>query len=205
MSADLGAAGLASAPAPDCRAAVDPAASRWRGVIPAINGPCHINALMIFMVIVASHWVEHAVQAIQIWVFDVPRAQARGALGEPFPSLVTSEWLHYSYALAMLIGLFLLRPGFQGAARRWWTAALALQFWHHIEHLLLLVQRLTGHNLDGEPVPTSLAQLFFLRFELHMFYNSVVTIPMVIAMWLYIRSASRRLPHGGTGRARVMA
>lgn len=165
--------------------------ARWRRASDAINGEQHLCALILYTLIVVAHWAEHAVQAVQIWVFDVPRPRARGLLGEPFPVLVESEWLHYGYALAMLVGFALLRPGFSGTARTWWTAALAIQFWHHIEHLLLLIQELIGHNLGGEPVPTSIAQLFFLRFELHMFYNTVVTVPMVVAMVLYMRSAGR--------------
>jgi hypothetical protein len=33
----------------------------------------------------------------------------------------------------MLIGLWMLRPGFAGTLdRRWWTVALSIQFFHHI-------------------------------------------------------------------------
>ena len=83
--------------------------------------------------------------------------------------------------------LWLLRPGFTGQLdRRWWTVALAIQFFHHIEHLLLLVQAQTGHNLAGRPVPTSLVQLWVPRVELHLFYNTIVFIPMVVAMYFHI-------------------
>lgn len=97
------------------------------------------------------------------------------------------EWLHYGYAIAMLVFLFLLRPGFVGAARTWWTTALVIQVWHHIEHLLLLIQAQAHTNLMGQPVPTSILQLALPRVELHLFYNSVVFIPMVIAMYLHVR------------------
>ncbi|MEV6926538.1 hypothetical protein AB0M46_18840 [Dactylosporangium sp. NPDC051485] len=139
------------------------------------------------MVIVLAHWAEHLVQAYQIWVLHLPRPKARGVLGQFYPWLVSSEWLHYGYAIVMLIGLFLLRPGFVGRARLWWTVALAIQFWHHIEHLLLLLQAQTGHNLWGKPVPTSVLQLFYPRVELHLFYNSIVFIPMVIAVYFHLR------------------
>nr|WP_239136186.1 hypothetical protein [Dactylosporangium siamense] len=145
------------------------------------------------MVVVLAHWAEHLVQAWQIWVLHWPRPKARGLLGEPFPWLVTSEWMHYGYALVMLIGLFLLRPGFVGRARTWWTVALAIQFWHHIEHLLLLIQVQTHHNFWGQPVPTSILQLAFQRVELHLFYNSIVFVPMVIAMYLHLRPNPREL------------
>jgi hypothetical protein len=65
--------------------------------------------------------------------------------------------------------------------------ALVIQFWHHIEHLLLLIQANTGGYFFGRSVPTSVLQVFFPRVELHLFYNSVVFIPMVIGMYLHLR------------------
>jgi len=161
--------------------------TRSNGFIADLNGRHHRAALNAFMVIVLAHWAEHLVQAYQVWVLDWPRPKSRGLLGQYIPWLFTSEWLHYGYAIVMLIALFLLRPGFVGRARTWWTVALVIQFWHHIEHLLLLIQAQTGHYLFGRPVPTSILQLVFQRVELHLFYNSIVFIPMVIAMGLHLR------------------
>ena len=157
----------------------------------ALNGRYHRVALAVFMVVVLGHWAEHIVQAWQIWVLHLPRPQARGLLGEPFPWLISSEWLHYGYALVMLIGLVLLRPGFAGKARTWWTVALVIQFWHHIEHFLLLLQAQTGHFFWGKPVPTSILQLVYPRVELHLFYNSIVFIPMLVAVYLHLRPSPR--------------
>ena len=150
-----------------------------------LNGSRHRAALQIFLVVVIAHWAEHLVQAAQIWVFGSSRPEARGVLGMPFPWQEESEWLHYGYALVMLAGFWLLRGGFVGRARTWWMAALLIQVWHHLEHLLLLVQSLTGSNLAGQPVPTSLLQLVAPRVELHLFYNAVVFLPMVVAMYLH--------------------
>jgi hypothetical protein len=158
-----------------------------RGFIAGVNSNHHRAALNVFMVVVIGHWAEHLAQAYQIWVLGWPRPKARGVLGEVYPWLVTSEWLHYGYALVMLVALFLLRPGFVGRARTWWTVALVIQFWHHIEHLLLLIQAQSGHNFFGRAVPTSLLQLVFPRVELHLFYNSIVFIPMMIAVYFHLR------------------
>lgn len=152
-----------------------------------LNGSWHRSALNVFLFIVLAHWAEHVVQAVQIWGLGWPRPQARGVLGMPFPWLVKQEWLHYGYALIMLIGLIILRPGFVGRARTWWTIALAIQVWHHFEHLLLLIQAQTHTYLLGRKEPTSLLQLFFPRVELHLFYNAVVFLPMVVAMYLHWR------------------
>ncbi len=161
--------------------------------VAALNGRHHRAAVNAFMVVVLAHWAEHLVQAYQVWVLDLPRPAARGVLGQFFPWLVTSEWLHYAYAIVMLVGLFLLRPGFAGRARTWWTVALAIQFWHHIEHLLLLIQAQTQTSFFGGAVPTSLAQAIFPRVELHLFYNSIVFVPMVVAIYLHLRPTEREL------------
>jgi hypothetical protein len=150
--------------------------------VSALNSRFHQAALTVFAVIVVAHWAEHIAQAIQIWVLGWPRPEARGVLGVPFPWLVTSEWMHYGYALVMLIGLIVLRKGFTGVSRTWWNVALGIQVWHHLEHLLLLGKAVTGSNLLGRPVPTSILQLALPRVELHLFYNAVVFIPMVVAM-----------------------
>jgi len=158
-----------------------------RGLLAVLNGRYHKIALWLFLFIVVAHWAEHLVQAFQIWALDWPRPQARGALGMPFPWLIQQEWLHYAYAIVMLVGLWVLRPAFKGRSRTWWTIALGIQFWHHVEHLLLLLQALTGNNLLGRPVPTSIVQLIIPRVELHLFYNVVVFAPMVVAMYLHLR------------------
>ena len=151
-----------------------------------LNGQWHELALRAFMVVTLAHWVEHVLQAIQIFALGWPRPQAGGALGLLFPWLVKSEWLHYGYAIVMLLALIVLRPAFQGRSRTWWNIALAIQFWHHIEHLLLLGQALFQHNLFDKPVPTSILQLFVLRAELHLVYNAIVFIPMLVAMYYHL-------------------
>lgn len=153
----------------------------------SVNGAHHRALLTAFLVVVIAHWAEHITQAVQIWGLGWQPAAARGVLGVPFPWLIKSEALHYGYALVMLAGLFLLRPGFAGRSRTWWTIALAIQFWHHIEHLMLLLQAQSGQFLLGRAVPTSVLQLVIPRVELHLFYNTIVFLPMVIAMWLHLR------------------
>jgi hypothetical protein len=156
------------------------------GFLHKLNTVWHERALQVFMVIVLLHWMEHLVQAFQVFVLGWARPDSRGVLGQLFPWLVTSEWLHYGYAIVMLIGLAILLPGFHGRSRHWWTAALAIQIWHHFEHLLLQGQALAGMNMFGAKVPTSIVQLWVPRVELHLFYNAIVFIPMVIAMYYHM-------------------
>jgi hypothetical protein len=164
-----------------------PSGARVADFIDRLNSDRHELALQVFMAIVLAHWVEHLLQGVQIYVLGWPVPEAGGALGLLFPALIRSEALHSGYAVVMLIGLWLLRSGFTGRADRfWWFLALWIQFFHHFEHGLLQVQAIVGHNLFGRPVPTSLVQLWVPRVELHLFYNTIVFIPMVIAMYYHL-------------------
>jgi hypothetical protein len=160
-----------------------------------LNSQWHERALKIFMLIVLAHWGEHLAQAIQIYIMGWPRPKANGILGLWYPWLISSEVLHYSYALIMLVGIWVLRKGFTGLGRKWWTTALVIQFWHHIEHLLLIIQATTHHNFWHKPVPFSVLQLFFPRVELHLFYNSVVFVPMVIGMYYHMFPPESEVQH----------
>jgi hypothetical protein len=164
--------------------------ARSPGWLETVNGKQHHTALNVFMVIVIAHWAEHLVQAFQIYGLGWKAPAARGVLGMPFPWLITSEWLHYGYALVMLAVLFLLRKGFAGRSRQWWNLALGIQFWHHFEHLLLFIQAQSGWRLTGSGAPSSIVQLLIPRVELHLFYNTIVTIPMVIAIVLHRRASA---------------
>jgi hypothetical protein len=174
-----------AASVPDIRGHVVPASARPT-LSEKLNGDWHEKALWVFMAIVLAHWGEHFAQAYQIWVMGWPPSKANGILGLWYPWLIKSEALHYSYALVMLIGLWVLRRGFVGRSRTWWTIALGIQIWHHFEHFLLITQATLHHNLMGKPVPFSILQFFFPRVQLHLFYNSVVFIPMVIAMYYHM-------------------
>lgn len=151
-----------------------------------LNSKWHEWALRGFMFIVLAHWGEHLFQAYQIYVMGWPRPKANGLLGFWYPWLIKSESLHYGYALVMLIGLWVLRKGFTGTSHTWWMVAFWIQFWHHIEHFLLITQATMHHNFWGKPVPFSVLQLVFPRVELHLFYNSVVFVPMMIGMYYHV-------------------
>lgn len=164
----------------------NPPAVRTTSFIARLNGAWHKVALQAFMFIVVAHLAEHIVQAYQVYALGWPTQQSRGMLGQWFPWLVHAEILHYAYAVIMLAGIWLLLPGFVGRARTWWFVALAIQFWHHIEHALLQGQAIAGHNLFGSSVPVSIVQLWIPRVELHLLYNSLVFVPMLIAVYFHL-------------------
>lgn len=178
---------------PTCSIARDSGGS----VMTRLNGIWHKPALQLFTVVVLAHWAEHLAQAFQIYALRWPIAESRGILGLWYPWLVKSEMLHYAYAIVMLVGIWMLRPGFTGTSAKWWTAALVIQFWHHIEHALLQGQAIAGQNLFGSPVPMSIAQLWIPRVELHLLYNTIVFVPMVFGMYYHMFPPTGEEAHSG--------
>ncbi len=168
-----------------------------------LNTRWHERALQLFAVIVLAHWAEHLVQAIQIYALGWPVPESRGVVGLWFPWMVKSELLHYGYAIVMLVGIWVLRSGFTGRSYVWWMISFWIQFWHHIEHALLQGQALVGENLFGRPVPVSLVQLWIPRVELHLFYNTIVFIPMVIGMLYHLFPPAGEAAHSGCSCAVV--
>ncbi|PYO80005.1 MAG: hypothetical protein DMD63_02495 [Gemmatimonadetes bacterium] len=155
------------------------------GLYDSLNTRWHRAALWSFLVVVLFHWSEHIVQAYQFFVLHWPRPRSMGLLGMYYPWLMKTETLHYGFALVMLIGLWVLRKGFTGTSYKWWMVAFWIQFWHHIEHFILFYQAQTHHYWFGGTVPTSVGQIWIPRIELHLIYNALVFIPMVIAMYYH--------------------
>jgi hypothetical protein len=166
-----------------------------------LNGSWHERASGLYAVLVLAHWLEHLAQACQVFVLHWPRPAAGGVLGLWYPWLVSSEVMHFTYAVLMFAGLVLLRPAYRGRGRFWWTLALAIQGWHLFEHTLLQWQALTGQYLFGATVPTSILQRWVPRMELHLLYNAIVFLPMVIALYYHLYPpAAEPLPHCGCAR-----
>lgn len=180
---------------PSSSAAAETSGRSLSRLIDRLNSDWHERALQLFLVIVLAHWAEHLAQAFQVYALGWSVPDSRGVLGMWFPWLVSSELLHYAYALVMLVGIWVLLPGFSGKSRTWWIASLVIQFWHHIEHALLQGQALVGHNLFNSPVPMSIAQIWIPRVELHLLYNSAVFIPMVIGMYYHMFPPEGEVSH----------
>jgi hypothetical protein len=161
------------------------------GLVESLNTRYHKVALQSFMAIVLVHWAEHIIQAYQFYVMGWTRQMSMGLLGMYYPWLMKTETLHYGFALVMLIGLWVLRKGFTGTSHKWWMISFWIQFWHHIEHFLLFYQANTHHYFFGGAVPTSIGQIWIPRIELHLIYNTLVFIPMVVAMYYHVYPPAR--------------
>lgn len=157
-----------------------------RGLYEKLNTRWHKPALLAFTAFVLFHWMEHIVQAYQFFVMHWSRQMSMGLLGMYYPWLMKTEALHYGFALVMLIGLWVLRKGFTGTSYTWWMVAFWIQFWHHFEHFILFYQAQTHQFWFGGSVPTSVGQIWIPRIELHLIYNALVFIPMVVAMYYHV-------------------
>jgi hypothetical protein len=161
---------------------------RWTA-LGGLNTKWHRRALQVYGAVVVLHWLEHIVQAFQIWVLDYKKPEARGVLGQWFPWLIKSEYLHWGFAVFMVVGLGLLLPGFQGRSRWFWGAAFVIQVWHMIEHQILWQQAQTGNFWWHSKAPVSVIQHYFFpmaRPELHLIYNTLVTIPMIVGIFFHM-------------------
>jgi hypothetical protein len=129
--------------------------------------------MRVFIAICIAHFAEHFAQMYQLFILRLDRPLCLGLLGLWQPALIRSEWLHYLYAVAMLIGLYYWRSEFDQV---WSQRTINLQHYHHAEHLLLLTQAMLGFKATG------IGGLWFPRIELHFFYNAVVMISMLWAL-----------------------
>jgi hypothetical protein len=215
---------MASVPAP-VACPLEPT-SFWGRLSRKLNTTWHKPALQLFAVITLAHWAEHLAQAFQVYVLNWPLPEARGVLGMPFPWLVKSEFMHYLYAIVMLVALWVLRKGFTGRSYVWWMVAFWIQFWHHIEHALLQGQVIYGQNFLGAPAPISIIQMIGLvegtgmtgfnglmfgppkhdmtfllalvrRVEVHLLYNTLVFIPMAVGMFYHMFPSPEEEQHMG--------
>ena len=171
----------------------------FRSLIYTINGKWYKRAMLIFMAVTLIHFSEHLAQIFQLWVLGWTRQESLGIMGLVYPWMMKTEWLHYGHALFMLAGLAVFRPSIIGSALIWWDAAFVIQFWHHFEHALLLGQAIIKDNLYDFKAPVSIAQVvaqhfsglpysgqpWLPRIELHLFYNLIVLVPMLVALYYH--------------------
>jgi hypothetical protein len=166
---------------------------RARLLLDGLNGSWHRRALVLYALVVASHFIEHVLQMAQVHAFGWSRPEAGGILGLAFPGIARAEVLHTVWNSLQLTGLIVLLIGFGRvpAARSWWLVALTLQTWHWFEHAVIQLQYLTGIYLYGALRQMSILERFAPRIELHFLYNLAVLVPTLIAFIIYFRRRER--------------
>ncbi len=162
------------------------AATTWRSA----------GAPLSFYLIVAAtqtgHVLEHVVQIAQLRVLHVPGSHAHGIFGQ-----LDIEWVHFawnSWILIAVVALLIGRP-----ASRWLWLALPLAAWHLLEHVVL-IRTFLATGLEGSPGLLAMGGLIgnglpIARPELHLIYNLVETVPLLIGLavaWRSIALGQRR-------------
>lgn len=140
--------------------------------------------MKIFGALMIAHWLEHIFQAYQVYVLHMNRMCALGMLGMKYPWLVRTESLHFVFAWLTFVMFYFAGIGYfsSQSAIKLWILGWAASFFHLVEHSLLFAQAVTHHYMFGATQPTSLLQQFFPRIELHLFYNSIITLLMILSL-----------------------
>lgn len=140
--------------------------------------------MKIFGVLMIAHWLEHLFQAYQVYVLHMDRICALGMLGMRYPWLIRTESLHFVFAWLTVVMFYLAGVNYftSELAIKLWVVGWVVSFFHLIEHALLFVQAVSHHYLFGAAQPISLLQLLIPRIELHLFYNTLVTILMLLSL-----------------------
>lgn len=139
-------------------------------------------ALRFFLAVViiqGIHVFEHIVQLVQVYVLGIPDDNALGLLGYVFQFQGTEEWLHLVFNATYLASLYVLliplRRLVPHALPAWafaaYTAGVALESWHMVEHVVI-ISNVLAHG--GCPCPGIVdAATGLSDTVLHFFYNAL--------------------------------
>ncbi|MGQ0571679.1 MAG: hypothetical protein ACT4P5_19425 [Armatimonadota bacterium] len=140
----------------------------------------------------SAHMVEHVAQVYQKFVLRLPKAQ--GVLGAVFDL----EWVHFLYN-TWLFGALVL-------AYVWWrrtrspqvpiflTAAVVIQGWHEIEHIVKMLQYyLLGITVGPKGILGFVVPLVWL----HFWYNLII-LALVVFSFFAVRALSHKVAHATT-------
>ncbi len=150
-----------------------------------------LTLYLILVVTQSGHVLEHVVQVVQLRVLHEPKEHAHGIFGA-----LDVEWVHFvwnSWILLAIVVLLIGRPG-----NRWLLIAAPLAAWHLAEHVVLIATYLAT-GVEGSPGLLAMGGLIgnglpIPRPELHLLYNVMETIPLIIGLavaWFGPRSAIR--------------
>jgi hypothetical protein len=149
----------------------------------------------------ATHFVEHIIQLIQVYVLRIPEDRALGALGAVFELHGTEEWLHLVFNLSLLTGLLWFQPFVRHQLGSWsrpYKAYLFLgvgvEMWHVIEHLVVTGNMLA--NGGGCPCP-GIGDRIVPENILHFGYNSLALMGLAAGTLPILIAAVRRRPFAG--------
>jgi hypothetical protein len=154
----------------------------------------------VVLIIQGVHVVEHVLQLLQVYVFDVPSDRAFGLLGYVFNVMGTAEWMHLVFNVAYLLSLYVVLLAAHellvaGAVskRVFYSFAVfgaGLETWHMTEHVVIITNVIRN---DGCPCPgIGDRALDVSDIQLHFVYNTA-TYAAVCALFLAVRRWRRTI------------
>ncbi len=132
-----------------------------------------------------GHVGEHVVQIVQLRVIGVSSQHAHGVFGA-----LDVEWVHFVWNAWILVAVALLLIRFR--ANPWLWITLPLAAWHLAEHVVLMATYLAT-GVEGSPGLLATGGLLggglpLARPDLHLAYNLVETVPLLIGLgWQWRR------------------
>lgn len=148
---------------------------------------------LVLAVTQTGHVGEHVVQIVQLRLLGLTGEHAHGIFGA-----LDIEWVHFIWNSWVLVAVVVLLVGRPENRWLWVTAPLAA--WHLFEHTFLIATYLlTG--VEGNPGLLAMGGLLgnglpLARADLHLLYNVLETIPLLIGLGYAWRHAA------GTSQAR---
>jgi hypothetical protein len=138
--------------------------------------------LALYVVLAATqsaHVGEHVVQVAQLRLLGIPATDAHGVFGA-----LDVEWVHFVWNAWVLAAIGVLLAGRPRSG--WLWAAGLLAGWHLAEHTVLIGLYLAT-GVDGRPGLLADGGLLggglpVLRPELHLAYNLIETLPLLIGL-----------------------
>lgn len=149
----------------------------------------HFGWLALFgvMAFVQSlHFTEHVIEVVQVHVFHDPLNQAQAIFGQ-----FNVEWVHFTGDTALSIGTLLLLTRYR--YNPWLYVAAFFQVAHQAEHSYLIFNHVFYHVTQGAPgllaSPGGAIDggVGLNRPDLHLIYNTLFTIPFVLALVYQVR------------------
>ena len=132
------------------------------------------------VIIQGIHVIEHIVQLIQVYLFDIPDDEAFGLIGYVINFQGTEEWLHLGFNSLYVVALYaLLLPLWSMVGRGLPLSAfmvyallgVGLESWHVVEHIVIISNVVKN---QGCPCPGIGDRVLGVTdTQLHFVYNSV--------------------------------
>ena len=146
------------------------------------------------VVIQGIHVVEHVIQLIQVYGFNVADDDALGFLGYFIQFNDTEEWLHLAFNSTYLLALYLLllplRRLTPAVVPHWAFAiflvgAVGVESWHVVEHSVIISNVIKN---GGCPCPgIGDVALGVTDTQLHFVYNAVAYAATLTPFWFIAR------------------